>query len=586
MTSAKVLRPLPVPSLDATLKKYVASLEPLLTPGELSEVKELVAKALAPDSPEQQLQQHLEQRATSHRNWLEEWWLDTAYLEGRAPLVPQESILLHTSSNDARLTQTQRAAQLVCGILLFLREGMPQGPVDMAGRCTYQFTRLFSECRIPGATVDVRTPAPASSGKPASRHITVAVGNSFFELQVLDNALRPLSPSQVEAALSTIVDISRSLKQAEPLGVLTSMGRTAWADARLRLLELPGNQASLESIQSSLFLVTLESSAPQPSIPRELLLDLLAARNIGGRWHDKCVSLVVFPDARAGVNFEHSVVDGGAVTHMLDAACALFEKTSQAYKWSTERPPHPRHLPIRCPPLFRETVLQPALRVLADVRHDLDVRVLEFTSFGSDALKKLKHSPDSFFQVALQLAYFRLYLTHTATYESVSTGRFHHGRTETGRSLTMEAVRFVRAMVDGSDIPTQRHLLTMAINAHTQYNRECAAGYGVDRHLLGLRLVARQQGRPPPALLTHPSFDLGTRWRLSTSHLRCNAATAMCFAAVEPDGFGVMYSLLPSRLVATISSFRSCESTSSVRMEGALVAALRDMFALCEQARL
>jgi carnitine O-acetyltransferase len=60
-------------------------------------------------------------------------------------------------------------------------------------------------------------------------------------------------------------------------------------------------------------------------------------------------------------------------------------------------------------------------------------------------------SPDAFVQMALQLAYFRIYKNPCATYESASTRQFLHGRTETIRSCSNESVAFTKSF-DQKDI--------------------------------------------------------------------------------------------------------------------------------------
>jgi hypothetical protein len=54
--------------------------------------------------------------------------------------------------------------------------------------------------------------------------------------------------------------------------------------------------------------------------------------------------------------------------------------------------------------------------------------------------------PDAFIQMALQLAWFKTRQEFTATYETVLTRMFKHGRTETLRTLTKESRAWVLAM--------------------------------------------------------------------------------------------------------------------------------------------
>lgn len=67
-----------------------------------------------------------------------------------------------------------------------------------------------------------------------------------------------------------------------------------------------------------------------------------------------------------------------------------------------------------------------------------DIRVLEFKDFGKEFIVSNKMSPDSFVQLSMMLAYYRLYGQLVCTYEPVLTKSFYHGRTEAMRSATLE----------------------------------------------------------------------------------------------------------------------------------------------------
>lgn len=87
-------------------------------------------------------------------------------------------------------------------------------------------------------------------------------------------------------------------------------------------------------------------------------------------------------------------------------------------------------------------------RAAADIE-DVDSVLLHFNDYGGDAIKADAHaSPDAFVQMALQLAYYRIYKQSCPTYESASTRQYLHGRTETIRSCSLESVAFVNAFDD------------------------------------------------------------------------------------------------------------------------------------------
>ena len=73
---------------------------------------------------------------------------------------------------------------------------------------------------------------------------------------------------------------------------------------------------------------------------------------------------------------------------------------------------------------------------------------LNFNFYGGSWIKTRGYSPDAFVQMAFQLAHYRCYGRLAPTYESASTKRFFHGRTETGRSVSNESARFVKGMID------------------------------------------------------------------------------------------------------------------------------------------
>ena len=77
-----------------------------------------------------------------------------------------------------------------------------------------------------------------------------------------------------------------------------------------------------------------------------------------------------------------------------------------------------------------------------------EIRVVTFEGYGKSLIKKFGVSPDAFAQMAIQLAYYKMYGVSRATYESSGTRKFKDGRTETGRSVSVESVAWVKAMQD------------------------------------------------------------------------------------------------------------------------------------------
>jgi carnitine O-acetyltransferase len=77
-------------------------------------------------------------------------------------------------------------------------------------------------------------------------------------------------------------------------------------------------------------------------------------------------------------------------------------------------------------------------------RHDL--QVVTFDGYGKTLVKQMQVSPDAFAQMAIQLAYYKMYGRSRPTYESAQTKQFLYGRTETCRSVSVESVEWCKAM--------------------------------------------------------------------------------------------------------------------------------------------
>jgi carnitine O-acetyltransferase len=182
-----------------------------------------------------------------------------------------------------------------------------------------------------------------------------------------------------------------------------------------------------------------------------------------------------------------------------------------------------------------------------------DIKVLAFQGFGSDAIKKMKCSPDAFAQMAMQLAYYKQFGTQAATYESSSTRGFLHGRTETTRSASIESAAWIAAMTDPKVATKEKHeLFIKAINAHSDYLKKASAGKGVDRILWGLKLSLKS-GQSHP-FFEDPLFGKSKNWIISTSHLVHELVDGWGFGEVCPEGVGIGYSVKAGMMQFSITN--------------------------------
>ena len=207
--------------------------------------------------------------------------------------------------------------------------------------------------------------------------------------------------------------------------------------------------------------------------------------------------------------------------------------------------------------------IEAATRECQTLSDDVAITLAQFGAFGRDQLKARRVSPDTFVQLAMQLAYA---LTHdgatVATYETAQTRQFLHGRTECVRSASTASQRWCRAALDvGVARLDKQRALAAAFDAHNAQMNDCTNGQGIDRHMLGLKLQALETGDAPPAFTTHATFAKSNSFMLSTSQVHFPSYTGG-FAAVTPDGYGVCYSCQPNWLRFSITAWRSSKLAS------------------------
>jgi hypothetical protein len=367
-------------------------------------------------------------------------------------------------------------------------------------------------------------------------------------------------------------------RNAQPcISLLTSCDRDSWAACRQELLSSSAsNAAAVRDIEKALFGVAL-LDRPVPSAvgsraEKGYIISQEWARRTGegrgagweqggelaasgidmqayvkevlhgdGRsiWYDKSFTIVSFADGRIGFHYEHTYADAPVPGLMCEHTYINTNPRSASAR---------RYPPLTLPTLAAnravsvrliawESVkvrgLSPALHEAANsmarLLAQVDIQPIHWLAFGAGSLKRLNISPDAFCQAVLQVAALRYFGKHVLTYESASLRTFHHGRTECIRTASSSMTAFARAFVRAKHAATAHApadavsmsltelgaLLRRAGAAHSRLAKQAAQMEGVDRHLLGLRLVALTNGLETPPLFLQQGWL--TDFRLTTS---------------------------------------------------------------------
>lgn len=537
---------LPVPSLEETGLRYLKSVHPLLSEAEYENTKKAVEAFIRPGGEGQPLQERLLARAANPKikNWLIEWWNDAAYLGARAPVVPYVSYFYSYRDDRVRRNPAKRAAAITTSVLDFKRqvddgslepEYMRGQPMAMS---SYEY--MFNCCRIPSDGADY----PKKYSHKENEHFVVVRKNQFFKVPIVVNG-QQLNVSELECLFGRIYEIA---DRAPAVGVLTAANRDLWTDARKKLLAAdPANELVLRDIESGGFLICLDDAQP---VTKEERAHQYWHGDGSNRWFDKPLQFIINDNGTAGFMGEHSMMDGTPTHRLNDYVNNLIfnNKIDLSAKSVRSGLPDPRPLNFHLNGEVTQAIEAAATEHRGHIAaHELVVQA--FQGYGKGLIKKFKCSPDAYVQMLIQLAYFKMYGKNRPTYESASTRKFQEGRTETTRTVSDESTAFCKAFHDPSASREEVvRLFRAALAAHTKYTMDASEGYGVDRHLFGLKKLL-QQGEKVPALYEDPAYDYSGSWYLSSSQLSSEFFNGYGWSQVIDDGFGIAYMINEERCV-------------------------------------
>lgn len=429
--------------------------------------------------------------------------------------------LLEDDPTPARNNQVTRAASLIMSSLEFVRavrkEELPPDKVKGTPLCMYQFSRLFGTARVPtdaGCQIEQ---------DPESKHIAVMCHGQLYWFDVLDdNSDVIMTERDMAINLQTILEdamqtpIQEAAKGA--LGVLTTENRKIWSGLRELLHHEPAsnNADSLNIVDSALFILCLDYT--EPTNVADLCQNMLCGTSLvekgvqigtcTNRWYDK-LQIIVCKNGSAGINFEHTGVDGHTVlrfaSDIYTDTILRFARTINGLAptlWTSTSPDPSKRDPdsfgdVSTTPRKLEWDMLPELSIavrfaetrLADLIEQNEFQCLDFATYGKNFITSMGFSPDAFVQMAFQAAYFGLYGKAECTYEPAMTKVYLHGRTEAIRPVTDDSIEFVQTFWADYPIEQKVDALKTACQRHVKLTKECARAEGCDRHLYALLCV-------------------------------------------------------------------------------------------------
>ncbi|KAG5326030.1 CACP acetyltransferase, partial [Acromyrmex heyeri] len=546
----------PVPDLKQTAERYLRSVKPLLTDNEYKNTERIVSEFIINTGVGPRLHAKLLERYQNTDNWMKKWWLEVAYLGFRMPIIVHSNpgtvgppVTFHRL--DDMYVYAARLITGVCNYNEMVKSGkikqemIHNNPLDMQ-----PYLMILGTHRRPKEVVDKLLHTDEA------KHIIIISNNNFFKLGVV-NKDGILSEGKLVAAIKDVAD--RSSTQGKPIGILTGNNRDTWAKDYSLLLELGNNRNIMKDIENSLF--------------------IFSYINAGNRWHDKTIQYIISADGYIGMEYEHSPCEGIPVAVLHDYVLKyIATRENSARDGKSANFPKPELLKFETNDAI-DRAIEIATDTVDKLSDDIDMECFTFDKFGADAIKAIKLSPDSFIQIAMQVTFYNLQKKAPAHYESAALRRFLNARTECIRSTSTESVEFAKVMLPGEYKSKQqkKEMMIRAINTHKKYAAQAATGQGVDRHLFGLKMIAKSEGMELPELYKDVGYTRSTHFNLTSSQVHYKSASFMCYGPVVPDGYGCCYNPRPKDILFACSSFKSCNETNTRNFANVLQQTLSDM---------
>ena len=586
----QTLPSLPVPQLKRTCVKYLESVKPCVSEKEFAVTKNKVEDFCRGVGPV--LQEKLEDRASQSKNWLERWWEEVTYLKPRYPIAPMINVsgpvmLCEDIWPALKGTQINRTAIMLYYLLsewkLLYRQEFPVDEKDGSPLSMSQYYNLMSWCRVSQRNIDKYFAGLEPAPGPTARYITVITKGRIYKCEVLNSDLEPISILEIEAQLRSIVDDAAQKPFGPGLGSLTGENRDTWAKERDHLLmSNPYHWKLLGTIQYSLLTVVLEDTSP--SCLDELQMSLNCG-NCKNRWFDKSFQLIVFKNGLMGTNLDHLAFDAVIqIITVLRASGNIKEyrskqKQNEGINTVKVSVAKPTELEFKLDDRLHQSIKAATLQ-FEKMSSKIAIRCLAWKEYGKTFVKQHRIHPDTYVQMAIQLTDYKLHKRVAPTYETASTRQFYHGRTETVRSHTAEAKQWCQAMENDQFTSKRKvELLRVACLKHDELMSEATNGLGIDRHLLGLKIIAEKSGLPTPEIFTDSAWTKSGgdgNFVLSTSLLGYQLVFGVTWPMVE-DGYGTFYSIQNDRINISASAYGDSKVTNCEKFVESLKSSLSDM---------
>ncbi|GAA4105851.1 choline/carnitine O-acyltransferase [Enteractinococcus coprophilus] len=509
---------LPVPRLDESLERYRTSSAALYGPEGEADVNQAIADLMMGHAPA--LQQTLEEYAATMTeagsNWLAEQWMER-YLTNREPLQLTTNVTyqLNLSTAATGVDRIVELLQRIGSIHILQAKRATPAELDVQGRRMSMdgWAEFNGGIRTPAIDEDLWMRAGTG---PTYRTIGLLYQGRMWEVPLTGSAGKLLEASQLRASVEKV--LHQTAPAHQNFAAFSSIG------SELLSLEAPWaaeeNRSMYNRLVNMLFTLTLD-----PESSDELQTLKRWAFHPGYAWVYKPISyLVALESDLVAAHVEHSVMEAGtlatAVARMQAVDCEALDAQYDAYATK----PH-------------ELVWHGVENDLVDTEAATQAMYVERVVVRRDENLPFPISFEAGAQLILMIAQLLTYGYIRAQSAVFDMRHFRAGRTEVVRPVTVQAVDFVTALVQGRATEEQ---FAAALTAHRDWISAANTGKVFDRHLMMLQYIAQELGGADADFFT--KHTKARQNFLSTSTLGgADAILRSLLAPADDNGFGVSY---------------------------------------------
>lgn len=521
---------LPVPRLDESLERYRTASAALYDLEGEADVNQAIADLMMGYAPA--LQQTLEDfdttMAETGSNWMAEQWMER-YLTNRNPLqlTTNATYQLHLPTAGAGVDRIVELLQRIGSIHILQARRATPAELDVQGRRMSMdgWAEFNGGIRTPGIDEDLWMRAGTGA---TYRTIGILYQGRMWEVPLTGSEGKLLDATHLRASVETV------LQQSEP----AQQNFAAFSSIGSELLSLGApwdaeeNRSMYNRLVNMLFTLTLD---PQPTDELDTLRRW--AFEPGNAWVYKPISYLVALDSDlVAAHVEHSVLEAGTLATAVARMQAVDPQTLE-----TQPDPH-----VTAP---QELVWHGVDYDPAEIGTPAETLRMQRVVVRRDEDLPYPMSFETAAQLILMIGQLLTYGSIRAQAQPCDMRHFRAGRSDIIRPVTVEAVNFVTAVVQGQATTEQ---FAAALTAHRGWVRAAQSGKVFDRHLMMLEHIAQELGGADADFFTKHT-KAREHFLMTTTADSTAVMVRSLFAPADEAGFGISYAPVPDGIEFTLT---------------------------------